>query len=276
MAACDDISFQLKTCPAFIVAAMYGSPGQESLAGRGADRGWERIGDAAPEATDAAVVRRPLYRYRLTGFGCHTEHRIVEFLEELYPTRICCWCGVVAGEMHILSCLHVICPACQQKAFGNSTSGFAVCLIDRETLSLYMTAVLANNIGCKRVRCPSMGCDYTGCLKDLNGHLEQFCAFHLTTCTKCGTSVVHKDMQSHFLTCEGAPGVFLDVPHVQFLLEGLDNARRELDSAVLCSASAIPLENAVAALTKVLDMLANQHDMEVGDVNQAVHPAEKR
>ncbi|KAL1430747.1 hypothetical protein MTO96_002350 [Rhipicephalus appendiculatus] len=184
---------------------MYGSRGRKPTAVCGSDHICEQIGDAA-------AVRRQRYRYRVTGFGCHTEYRIVEFFEELFATRFCSWCGLVASDMHILSCLHVICPACHQRAFGNSTSDFATCPIDKETLPVCMTAVIANNVCSKPVHCPSKGCDYTGCLKDLNDHLDQNCAFHLTTCTKCDASVAHKDMRSHFLTCEGAPGVFLGVP----------------------------------------------------------------
>ncbi|KAH8034969.1 hypothetical protein HPB51_003810 [Rhipicephalus microplus] len=233
---------------------MYGSRGHKPVVVLGSDHIWERIGDAA-------AVGRQRHRYRVTGFGCHTEHQIVEFFEELFATRFCSWCGLVASNMCIVSCLHVICPACHQRVFVNS-SGFATCPIDNETLPVCITVVMANNVCSKLVHCPSKGCDYTGCLKDLNDHLDQNCAFHLTACTKCDASVAHKDLRSHFLTCEGAPGAFLEVPDVQSLLESLDNARKELDSVTGCPMSARPLENAVVSLTRLLDKLRGRLGVE--------------
>ncbi|KAL1430749.1 hypothetical protein MTO96_002352 [Rhipicephalus appendiculatus] len=73
-------------------------------------------------------------------------------------------------------------------------------------------------------------------------------------------------MQSHFLTCEGAPGVFLEVPDVQSLLEGLDNARKDLESVAVCPASARPLENAVVAFTRLLDKLRSELNVKEVDV----------
>ncbi|KAL1430744.1 hypothetical protein MTO96_002347 [Rhipicephalus appendiculatus] len=131
--------------------------------------GCEQIGDwtsSRGTPNSAAEGRRKQYRYRVSGFGSHTEYQTIEFLEELFATRFCCWCGLVAGKMYILSCLHVICPACQERAFG-PTSGFAVCLMDKEMLSIDATGVMPNNVHFKLVRCPSQGCDYVGYLKDL-------------------------------------------------------------------------------------------------------------
>ncbi|KAH7966727.1 hypothetical protein HPB49_018905 [Dermacentor silvarum] len=242
---------------------MYGSAGQQATADCGLDYGRERIGDDVPsrETPGAAACPQQQFRYRVTGFGCHTEYRVVEFLEELFVTRFCSWCGLVASEMYILSCLHVICPRCQERAFG-LTSGFAVCLIDKEMLSLCMTGIIPNNVRFKRVHCPSTGCDYTGQLKDLSDHLGESCAFHRTTCTKCDASVPHKDMRIHFWACDGAPGVFLQAADVQSLLEDLDNARKELGSAAACSASANLLENAVGAVTELFSRLKSRLAME--------------
>ncbi|KAL3199385.1 hypothetical protein MRX96_014029 [Rhipicephalus microplus] len=171
----------------------------------------QHAGDAVPprETPDVATGRRQHYRYRVAGSGCHTQYQIVEFLDDLQATRFCNWCGLVCHKMCLLSCLHVICPACQDRAFGNSASGFATCLIDKRMLSITMTAVVTNNVRFRRVRCPSWGCGYAGYLKDLNDHLDRYCAFHLTTCAKCEAIVAHKDVWGHFMTCEGAPGVFL-------------------------------------------------------------------
>ncbi|KAL1430743.1 hypothetical protein MTO96_002346 [Rhipicephalus appendiculatus] len=220
--------------PSFFV--MYSAPSQGATAG--SYHGWQGIGDGLPlrEAPNSAAgCRRRRYRYRVIGFGCHTEYKTIEFLEELFATRFCSWCGLVAGEMYILSCMHVICPTCQERAFGDATSCFAACIIDKEVLSVDATAVMPNNV-----------------------HFKQTCAFNLTTCTKCDGSVAHKDMPSHFWACEGSPGVFLRAADVHSLLEDVDKARTELDSAAVCSASARPLENAVLAVTQVFDRL-NSH-----------------
>ncbi|KAH7978752.1 hypothetical protein HPB49_006652 [Dermacentor silvarum] len=242
---------------------MYGSPGQQATADFGSDHGWEPIGDAVPsqETPDTAVGPRQQFRYRVTGFGCHTEYRTIEFLEELFATRFCSWCGLVESELYILSCLHVLWPRCQERAFG-LTSGFTVCLIDKEMLSLCMTGIIPNNVRFKRVHCPSKGCDYTGQLKDLSDHVGESCAFHLLTCAKRDASVAHKDMRNYFWACEGAPSVFPQAADIQSLLEDLDNARKELGSAAVCSASANLLDNAVATVTELFARLTSHLAME--------------
>lgn len=242
---------------------MYSAPYQEAAIGCGLNNGWEQIGDGVPlpETPDSAAAgQRSRYRYRVTGFGCHTEYKTVEFLEELFATRFCSWCGLVASEMYILSCMHVICPVCQERAF-NPALGYAVCLIDKEVLCADVTGIIPNNVQFKLVRCPSEGCDFTGYLRDLNDHLGQSCAFYLTTCAKCNSGVAHKDMPNHFWTCQGAPGVFLQAADVHTLLEDLGNVRKELDSALLCSANSGLLENAVVAVTGVFEKLSIQFGM---------------
>ncbi|KAL3199386.1 hypothetical protein MRX96_014030 [Rhipicephalus microplus] len=238
---------------------MYTAPGQGATPG--SYHGWQGIGDGLPsrETPNSAVVcSRVRHRYRVIGFGCHTEYKTIDFLEELFATRFCSWCGLVAGEMYMLSCMHVVCPPCQERTFGGATSGFATCIIDRELISVDTTTVMPNNVHLKLVRCPCHGCDYTGYLKDLNFHMGLYCDFNLTTCTKCDESVAHKDMPSHFWTCDGAPGVFLPVAEVHSLLDEVDNARKELDNAAVGSASERTLENAVVAVTQVFERL-NSH-----------------
>ncbi|KAH8034970.1 hypothetical protein HPB51_003811 [Rhipicephalus microplus] len=215
----------------------------------------QHAGDAVPsrETPDVATGRRQHYRYRVAGSGCHTQYQIVEFLDDLQATRFCNWCGLVCHQMCLLSCLHVICPACQDRAFGNSASGFATCLIDKRMLSITMTAVVTNNVRFRRVRCPSWGCGYAGYLKDLNDHLDRHCAFHLTTCAKCEAVVAHKDVWGHFMTCEGAPGVFMQVAEVQSIWENLYNACKDLYGVGECSASVTAPGNAINAVSKLFD-----------------------
>ncbi|KAH8034971.1 hypothetical protein HPB51_003812 [Rhipicephalus microplus] len=204
------------------------------------DHGWERIGDwtsslATPNST--AEGRRVWHRYRVSGFGCHTEHKVIEFLGELFATRFCCW------------------------AFG-LTSGFAVCLVDKETLSVDATGIMPNNAHFKLVRCPSQGCDHVGYLKDLNYHLGHSCAFNLTTCTKCDGSVAHKDMPSHFWTCEGAPGVFLSAADVHSLLEDLGTPARSWRAPRRVRRARARLKTVVVAVTEMFDRMNSQFVIE--------------
>lgn len=230
---------------------MYYPPEQEATACCCAYHEWQRMVNAVPtqETPVAAAGRRQRYRYRVSGFGCHTEHQIVEFLDELSALCFCSWCELVARDMCMLSCLHVICPTCQERAFGSSTSGFALCLIDKEMLSIHMTATIPNNVRFKRVRCPCLGCDYTGYLKDLDDHLGESCAFHLTTCAKCEAVVAYKDMRSHFFTCEGGPGVFFQAADVQSFLEGLRYAGEELGNGAVSSGITGQTDNEVVSVS---------------------------
>ncbi|KAL3183124.1 hypothetical protein MRX96_006896 [Rhipicephalus microplus] len=187
---------------------------------------WQHAGDAVlpRETPDGATALRLYYEYRVAGFGLHTHYRILEFLDQLQETRFCSLCCLVSDKMCLLPCLHVICPRCKELAFGRSPSGLSICLIDKQMISVTKTITWTNNVLLERVRCPNWGCDYTGYLKDLDDHLERYCAFHLETCVRCKELVAYKDIFRHFMTCEGAPGVSLPASDVQSMWENHYNA----------------------------------------------------
>ncbi|KAH8018538.1 hypothetical protein MRX96_006898 [Rhipicephalus microplus] len=252
---------------------MYGSGGQQRyVPTAGGGSGDDRQHAVPPRETPGvATGRRQHYRYRVAGFGCHTEYQIVEFVDDLPATRFCSWCGLVCPKMWILSCLHFICPACHERAFGNSASGFTICRIDKQMLSAAMTATITNNLRFRLVRCPSSGCPYMVYLSDLNDHLERYCAFYLTTCAKCEGFVAHKDAGSHFMTCEGAPGVSLPASDVQSMWENHYNACKDLYGTGECSERVTAPGNAINAVYGQFGRYTEQPGSDKPDVpNQAL------
>ncbi|KAH7974251.1 hypothetical protein HPB49_013097 [Dermacentor silvarum] len=92
----------------------------------------------------------------------------------------------------------------------------------------------AGHPGDKRVRCVNAdsGCHFVGPLSALDEHLRESCALYPTTCSKCGDTVVHKDMRSHYPACSGRPGVFLRTSDARSLLDNLGAACEKLEQAV--------------------------------------------
>ncbi|KAH8018537.1 hypothetical protein HPB51_008738 [Rhipicephalus microplus] len=214
---------------------------------------------------------RLYYEYRVAGFGLHTHYRIIEFLDQLQETRFCSLCCLVSDKMCLLPCLHVICPRCKELVFGRSASGFSICLIDKQMISITKTITWTNNVLLERVRCPNWGCDYTGYLKDLDDHLERYCAFHLETCVRCKELVAYKDIFRHFMTCEGAPGVSLQVMDVQSNGENDYDACKDLCGAGEGSESATAPANAINAVYGQFDRYTEQPGSDKPDVpNQAL------
>ncbi|KAH8035953.1 hypothetical protein HPB51_013494 [Rhipicephalus microplus] len=257
------------------VTDMYGSGGQRYVptAGGGSGDDWQHAGDAVPprETPDVATGLRLYYEYRVAGFGLHTDYQILEFLDQLQETRFCSLCCLVNDKMCLLPCLHVICPRCKELAFGRSASGYSICLIDKQTLSVTKTITWTNNVLFERVRCPNWGCDYTGYLKDLNDHLERYCAFYLETCVKCKGLVAYKDVFNHFMTCEGAPGVSLQVMDVQSNGENDYNACKDLCGVGEGSESVTAAANAINAVSELFGRYKEQPDSDQPDKpNQAL------
>ncbi|XP_077496457.1 TNF receptor-associated factor 4-like [Amblyomma americanum] len=205
-----------------------------------------------------AGVRR-LFRYRVASY--HNDFGIcaVEFQEALDTRYVCSWCGGACySSMNILSCLHAVCDECKPKASSESTP---VCPIDRKKLSSDIK-YLSTNLSSKQVRCRYVdnGCDFTGELGELNEHLSRSCAFHLTTCSKCGGSVAHKDIRGHYVACKGVAGVFFRSEDVQSLLEDFDSARREVEKALTSTGAddLSALRNAVNLVSEGLAKLRCQ------------------
>uniref|UniRef100_A0A6M2D410 Putative regulation of interferon-beta production ovary overexpressed n=1 Tax=Rhipicephalus microplus TaxID=6941 RepID=A0A6M2D410_RHIMP len=195
--------------------------------------------------------------YRVCCFGAHTEWKTVEFLEKLDAVQVCSWCGVASARTGVLSCSHMVCEECH---FIACKEAVPVCLIDKKTLNsqtIFDTG-LNEALQHRKVRCENVdsGCDFTGRIGQLDGHLSMSCAFYLKDCSKCKEAVVYKDLLSHYEGCAGVAVVFVDAKDSQSLLDDIENVRRELEQAFDLTSSDV--RDAVGLLTDQLEMLRSQ------------------
>ncbi|KAL3234663.1 hypothetical protein MRX96_048375 [Rhipicephalus microplus] len=221
-------------------------------AGGGSGDDWQHAGDAVPprETPDVATGLRLYYEYRVAGFGLHTDYQILEFLDQLQETRFCSLCCLVNDKMCLLPCLHVICPRCKELAFGRSASGYSICLIDKQTLSVTKTITWTNNVLFERVRCPNWGLR-------LHGILE-----------RPGTTTWNGTAPS---TWRRAPGVSLQVMDVQSNGENDYNACKDLCGAGEGSESVTAPANAINAVSELFGRYKEQPDSDQPDIpNQAL------
>lgn len=195
--------------------------------------------------------------YRVCGFGDHTEWKTVEFVEELNDVQLCNWCGVASAKVGVLACSHMVCEECRTIACNAAAP---VCWIDKETLNFVKSFDVGLNdaLHHRKVRCVNVdsGCDFTGRIDELNGHLSRSCAFYLKECPKCKEAVVYKDFVSHYKVCTGVAVVFVRAVDGQSLLDDIENVRIELEQASALTSSEV--RDAVGLLTDQLEMLRSQ------------------
>lgn len=199
--------------------------------------------------------QRQTFRYRVCGFGNHVEQKTVEFMEKLDDLHTCSWCGVVSAYSSCLSCSHMVCKECLDDA---NTAAVTVCWIDKQNIGTgRMTSdTLQNFYGLKIVRCTNVGCDYTGCLRELDRHLSGSCTSYLKECLKCGKAVAYKDFANHFKTCKGVAGVLIRAADGQSLLDDIRNASKELEQA--STSTSTDVRDALAMFTEQLEILRRQ------------------
>uniref|UniRef100_A0A6M2D3U9 Putative tnf receptor-associated factor ovary overexpressed n=1 Tax=Rhipicephalus microplus TaxID=6941 RepID=A0A6M2D3U9_RHIMP len=180
----------------------------------------------------------PTTRWKRTvhGFGSHVEMRAVEFVDNLENHHSCFWCSLVSSKMSQLQCRHVICDLCTIK-YGtvlsrrNDLFYYGITCCAYRASNCWLTPEYLRS-GDKLVRCVNAGCDFEGCLKDLNEHLRRTCALYSTTCCKCEERFAYKDMRKHFTACGGDAGVFLRSVDVRSLLDNLNVALEKFEQAV--------------------------------------------
>ena len=122
------------------------------------------------------------------------------FLEEIPDKYLCTLCGLVSQNIHIVNCCekrfclscieprhttHQPCPHCNDEEF--------------DLMSLKKDNEKINNF---TVRCreEGKGCQWTGKLKDLHGHLtreEDGCQYSLRECPKCHRSISRRELPHH-------------------------------------------------------------------------------
>ncbi|KAL1473631.1 hypothetical protein MTO96_038560 [Rhipicephalus appendiculatus] len=211
----------------------------------------------------------PLEQWRRTvhGFGSHLEMRTVEFVDKLEEWQYCSWCSVVSSEMSVLPCRHVMCQPCVDEYGENIWEGRnflrAITCCGQQASS--WTRLEGKHLGDKQVRCVNDGCDFAGCLRELDEHLKQSCAMYTSTCSKCEDTFAYKDIRNHYTACSGKMGIFLRTADARSLLDNFGAAFKNLEQAV---ASAKPDDR--DSLRDTVDLVSEQFARIQGQLDEAV------
>lgn len=186
----------------------------------------------------------------------------MEFVDKLERWPACDFCNEVPSTMSVLNCGHFICEKFKY-CFNIERNAHGCCVSGTYIVSCDLRSRMPAE---KRVCCVNKdsGCDFVGRLGDLDEHLRESCAMYSVTCSKCGGTVVYKDMRNHYTTCTGKPGVFLRASSARSLLDNLGVACEKLEQAV---ASAGP--NDRDALRDTVSLVREQFARIQGQLAQA-------
>ncbi|XP_075525298.1 uncharacterized protein LOC142557385 [Dermacentor variabilis] len=146
--------------------------------------------------------RRPkLYRVRGHAVG-GVNWRPTRFAEDVPQAHVCCLCGTIPARTVLLPCAHLLCEPCHGRS---SNRGNGLCPLDREPFEEHDCSVIvmpvrkASNL---RAHCwnEAAGCEFVGALEAVLRHYEHECDFHAVECPRCGETVLHKELPTHYMS----------------------------------------------------------------------------
>lgn len=160
----------------------------------------------------ADADREPsLHRVRHHVYGVNW--RPTRFVDDVPYYHTCGLCKVIPKKTVLLPCSHVLCQSCHKGSVQeeDGDDGAGVCPLDQEPFEvrqcarIKLSATKANSL---RAYCWNQehGCEYVGTLQDVLVHCEDECAFHAVSCPRCGESVLHADLPSHYTAGCGGDG----------------------------------------------------------------------
>ncbi|KAL1433732.1 hypothetical protein MTO96_012265 [Rhipicephalus appendiculatus] len=133
--------------------------------------------------------------------------RPTRFVDELCISRVCALCGVISMSTALLPCSHFLCQSC----LVASTLGCGGrCPLDQEPfekgewITFDLPTTTANAF---KVRCWNdvHGCEFEGSVEVMLKHYEKDCTFHTVECLRCGESVLHMELPTHYVAgCSAA------------------------------------------------------------------------
>lgn len=157
----------------------------------------------------------PRSSYTLLGYSRDLDWRPTRFVGPVPSVRVCSLCGLIPEATVQLPCTHVLCRLC----FDGCLRQGGVCPIDgqgfahddAEWISLSLESFMR-----RKVRCWNdvNGCDAVIEVSKIADHFSNECAFHATSCSRCSSTVLHRDVVEHLKSgCRSAvvPGTTVPV-----------------------------------------------------------------
>ncbi|KAH7932750.1 hypothetical protein HPB49_002252 [Dermacentor silvarum] len=131
----------------------------------------------------------PRSSYTLLGYSRDLDWRPTRFVGPVPSVRVCSLCGLIPEATVQLPCAHVLCRLC----FDGCLRQGGVCPIDgqgfarddAEWISLSLESFMR-----RKVRCWNdvNGCDAVIEVSKIADHFSNECAFHATSCSRCGST----------------------------------------------------------------------------------------
>ncbi|XP_037515796.1 E3 ubiquitin-protein ligase PDZRN3-B [Rhipicephalus sanguineus] len=120
-------------------------------------------------------------------------------MEPIPPNRICQACGLVTRVTTFLPCLHVFCKMCYEQCQSGEEH---CCPFDGQRVQkgdAEWRELPADNLLKRMVKCwnEDRGCDTILVASELNKHFSRDCDHHSTSCSRCSSLVLCRNMFAH-------------------------------------------------------------------------------
>nr|XP_037289871.1 uncharacterized protein LOC119184590 [Rhipicephalus microplus] len=133
--------------------------------------------------------------------------RQTRFVDEVPSSRVCALCRMIPTRTVLLPCSHVLCQSCHA---ASSEACGGRCPMDQEqfeedecvSYDLPTRKAIAFKVHCWN---EAYGCEFEESLELMLRHYENECTFHTVECLRCGEDVLHRELQTHYVSgCRAA------------------------------------------------------------------------
>ncbi|KAH6922722.1 hypothetical protein HPB50_018338 [Hyalomma asiaticum] len=164
--------------------------------------------------------------------------RLTRLVGEVPSARVCGLCRVVPYRILWLPCGHSMCQSC---CSANSQDAERRCPLDQKQFDNFGSSVLTENEAkTLKVHCwnEPHGCKFEGNMGNMLEHYEKQCTAHTVECLRCGNSVPHTEISTHYMAgctvpASGFAGELFPSPESASLPLGDVNATDEELEALL-------------------------------------------
>ncbi|XP_077495219.1 uncharacterized protein LOC144106315 [Amblyomma americanum] len=161
----------------------------------------ETIVLAAAYAASAMPYPEEAVLHLLSGHIGGVNWRLTRFADDVPPWNVCSLCRLIPKTTSQLPCSHILCETCLG---ASRLDGVAVCPLDQEPYEqeeCHRIPIPARKANSLKAHCwnEQQGCEFVGTMEAVLRHYEQDCTFQAVQCPRCGDSVLHKYLATHYM-----------------------------------------------------------------------------
>ncbi|KAK8778868.1 hypothetical protein V5799_019793 [Amblyomma americanum] len=140
----------------------------------------------------------PRDTYTLLGYSRDLDWRPTRFVDPVPSVRVCSLCGLIPEATVQLPCTHILCRPCYDGCLRQG----GVCALDEQGFTsedAEWISLSLDNFMRRKVHCWNdvNGCDVVVEVSKIADHFSNECDFHATSCSKCASTVLHRDVIEH-------------------------------------------------------------------------------